>query len=57
MLLKLIGSSCSGKTTLAYAAAAWIGKIAVHDFDPPDDLLPVLEPHGIAFEISRALEA
>ncbi|WP_217553018.1 hypothetical protein [Streptomyces sp. GbtcB6] len=33
MLLKLTGSSCSGKTTLAYAAAARIGKIAVHDFD------------------------
>ncbi|MEH0576864.1 hypothetical protein QBA54_20750 [Streptomyces sp. B21-108] len=33
MLLKLTGASCSGKTTLAYAAAARIGKIAVHDFD------------------------
>ncbi|MGY4978296.1 hypothetical protein ACWCYL_14180 [Streptomyces sp. 900105755] len=33
MLLKLTGSSCSGKTTLAYAAAARIRKIAVHDFD------------------------
>ncbi|PNG20559.1 hypothetical protein [Streptomyces cahuitamycinicus] len=33
MLLKLTGSSCAGKTTLAYAAAARIGKIAVHDFD------------------------
>ncbi|NNN31006.1 hypothetical protein HLK59_11610 [Streptomyces sp. S3(2020)] len=33
MLLKLTGSSCSGKTTLAYVAAARMGKIAVHDFD------------------------
>ena len=33
MLLKLTGSSCSGKTTLAYTAAARIRKIAVHDFD------------------------
>lgn len=33
MLFKLTGSSCSGKTTLAYAAASRLGRIAVHDFD------------------------
>lgn len=33
MLLKLTGSSCSGKTTLAYAAADRLAQIAVHDFD------------------------
>ncbi|MFI5796297.1 hypothetical protein [Streptomyces sp. NPDC051677] len=33
MLFKLTGSSCSGKTTLAYAAADRLRKIAVHDFD------------------------
>ncbi|PCG85015.1 hypothetical protein CIB93_15985 [Streptomyces sp. WZ.A104] len=33
MLLKLTGSSCSGKTTLAYAAADRLRQIAVHDFD------------------------
>ncbi|MFD4143517.1 hypothetical protein [Streptomyces sp. NPDC058572] len=33
MLLKLTGSSCSGKTTLAYAAADRLRQVAVHDFD------------------------
>ncbi|MEU6017779.1 hypothetical protein ABZ826_28160 [Streptomyces sp. NPDC047515] len=33
MLFKLTGSSCSGKTTLAYAAASRIRQIVVHDFD------------------------
>lgn len=33
MLFKLTGSSCSGKTTLAYAAADRIRQIVVHDFD------------------------
>jgi hypothetical protein len=33
MLLKLTGSSCSGKTTLACAAADRLAQIAVHDFD------------------------
>ncbi|KIE28133.1 hypothetical protein LK08_04580 [Streptomyces sp. MUSC 125] len=33
MLFKLTGSSCSGKTTLAYAAAGRLRQIAVHDFD------------------------
>lgn len=33
MLLKLTGSSCSGKTTLAYAAADRLAQIAMHDFD------------------------
>lgn len=33
MLLKLTGSSCSGKTTLAYTAADRLARIAVHDFD------------------------
>jgi hypothetical protein len=33
MLFKLTGSSCSGKTTLAYAAADRLAQIAVHDFD------------------------
>ncbi|MDN0193874.1 hypothetical protein [Streptomyces sp. S.PNR 29] len=33
MLLKLTGSSCSGKTTLAYAAADRLRNIVVHDFD------------------------
>ena len=33
MLLKLTGSSCSGKTTLAFAVADRIPGIAVHDFD------------------------
>ncbi|WP_236243990.1 hypothetical protein [Streptomyces sp. CC210A] len=33
MFFKLTGSSCSGKTTLAYAAAGRLRQIAVHDFD------------------------
>ncbi|MBX9399594.1 ATP-binding protein [Streptomyces sp. TRM72054] len=33
MLFKLTGSSCSGKTTLAIAAAGRLGKMAVHDTD------------------------
>ncbi|MGW1053478.1 hypothetical protein [Streptomyces sp. NPDC002521] len=33
MLFMLTGSSCSGKTTLAYATAGRLGKIAVHDSD------------------------
>lgn len=33
MLFKLTGSSCSGKTTLAYATASRLQQIAVHDFD------------------------
>ncbi|TQE22543.1 hypothetical protein Sipo8835_35705 [Streptomyces ipomoeae] len=33
MLFKLTGSSCSGKTTLAFAVAGRIGKVAVHDTD------------------------
>lgn len=33
MLLKLTGSSCSGKTTLALAVADRLRGIAVHDFD------------------------
>src|SRR2546426_204768 len=33
MLFKLTGSSCSGKTTLAYATAGRVRLIAVHDFD------------------------
>jgi hypothetical protein len=32
-LFKLTGSSCSGKTTLAYAAASQLRQIVVHDFD------------------------
>lgn len=35
MLFKLTGSSCSGKTTLAYAVADRLRKIAVQDFDEP----------------------
>ncbi|WP_187645635.1 hypothetical protein [Streptomyces sp. TRM49041] len=33
MLIKLTGSSCSGKTTLAYAVADRLRQLAVHDFD------------------------
>ncbi len=33
MLLKLTGSSCSGKTTLALAVAGRLEHAAVHDFD------------------------
>lgn len=33
MLLKLTGSSCSGKTTLAFAVADRLRGVAVHDFD------------------------
>ncbi|UIX34530.1 AAA family ATPase [Streptomyces sp. GQFP] len=33
MLFKLTGSSCSGKTTLAYATASRLPHIVVHDFD------------------------
>lgn len=33
VFFKLTGSSCSGKTTLAYAAADRLGKVAVHDVD------------------------
>ncbi len=33
MLFKLTGSSCSGKTTLAYAVANRLRQLAVHDFD------------------------
>ncbi|MFJ2626892.1 hypothetical protein ACIO6T_26570 [Streptomyces sp. NPDC087532] len=33
MLFKLTGSSCSGKTTLAYAAAGRLRQTVVHDFD------------------------
>jgi hypothetical protein len=33
MLLKLTGSSCSGKSTLAFSLADRIQRVAVHDFD------------------------
>ncbi|MGC1214886.1 MAG: hypothetical protein WA890_26955 [Micromonospora sp.] len=33
MLLKLTGSSCSGKSTLAFAVADRLRRVAVHDFD------------------------
>jgi hypothetical protein len=33
VLLELTGSSCSGKTTLAYAVGERLGRLAVHDFD------------------------
>lgn len=33
MLLKLTGSSCSGKTTLAFSVANRLQRVAVHDFD------------------------
>lgn len=33
MLLKLTGSSCSGKSTLAFSAADRLRQVAVHDFD------------------------
>ncbi|MFI7136027.1 hypothetical protein ACIBQ1_61015 [Nonomuraea sp. NPDC050153] len=33
MLLKLTGSSCSGKTTLAFSLADRLRRVAVHDFD------------------------
>ncbi|WP_020659246.1 hypothetical protein [Amycolatopsis benzoatilytica] len=33
MLLKLTGSSCSGKSTLAFAVADRLQRVAVHDFD------------------------
>ncbi|WP_328506472.1 hypothetical protein [Streptomyces sp. NBC_00391] len=33
MLFKLTGSSCSGKTTLAYGTASKLQQIVVHDFD------------------------
>ncbi|WP_439659726.1 hypothetical protein ACSHWB_46405 [Lentzea sp. HUAS TT2] len=33
MLLKLTGSSCSGKTTLAFSAGERLSRLAVHDFD------------------------
>ncbi|RDI16757.1 hypothetical protein [Lentzea flaviverrucosa] len=33
MLLKLTGSSCSGKTTLARSVGDRLGRLAVHDFD------------------------
>lgn len=33
MLLKLTGSSCSGKTTLAYSVGERLGRLAEHDFD------------------------
>ncbi|MGW0712224.1 hypothetical protein ACWD4G_40830 [Streptomyces sp. NPDC002643] len=36
MLFKLTGSSCSGKTTLAYAAVDRLRQIVVHDFDELD---------------------
>ena len=35
MLLKLTGSSCSVKTTLAHAAGERPARLAVHDFDEP----------------------
>jgi hypothetical protein len=33
MLLKLTGSSCSGKSTLAFTVAGRLRQVAVHDFD------------------------
>jgi hypothetical protein len=33
MLLKLTGSSCSGKSTLAFSVGDRLRQIAVHDFD------------------------
>lgn len=33
MLLKLTGSSCSGKSTLAFSVADRLRRVAVHDFD------------------------
>lgn len=33
MLLKLTGSSCSGKSTLAFTVADRLAQVAVHDFD------------------------
>jgi hypothetical protein len=52
MLLYLTGSSCSGKTTLAFAAARRIPALAVHDVDEPG------APHNAPSEhwIRRALE-
>jgi hypothetical protein len=33
MLLKLTGSSCAGKSTLAFSVASRLQRVAVHDFD------------------------
>jgi hypothetical protein len=52
MLLYLTGSSCSGKTTLAFAAARRVPGLAVHDVDEADAPRSAPSEHWI----QRALE-
>ncbi|MDH6547334.1 hypothetical protein [Streptomyces sp. SAI-041] len=59
MLLKLTGSSCSGKSTLALAAAGRFSGIAVHDFDEigvPDRPGPHWRHRATEWWVRRALE-
>jgi uridine kinase len=59
MLFKLTGSSCSGKTTLAYATASRLRHIVVHDFDElgvPAGADPHWRHHMTEMWVRRALE-
>lgn len=59
MLLTLTGSSCSGKSTLAFAVAARLDRVAVHDSDEsgvPRDPSPHWRNHNTEAWIRRALD-
>ena len=59
MLFMLTGSSCSGKTTLAYSTAGRLGKIAVHDSDElgvPEDADRHWRQRMIEMWVRRALD-
>ncbi|MFD5828514.1 hypothetical protein [Lentzea sp. NPDC060358] len=59
MLLKLTGSSCSGKSTLAFAVAERLRGVVVHDFDEvgvPRDPDPHWRHRTTELWVRRALE-
>jgi hypothetical protein len=59
MLLVLTGSSCAGKSTLAFAQAGRIDRLAIHDSDEsgvPSDPPPHWRNHNTEEWIRRALE-
>jgi hypothetical protein len=59
MLLKLTGSSCSGKSSLAFSIADRLSGVAVHDFDEvgvPERFPPYWRSHMTEFWVCRALE-
>ncbi|GLW04792.1 hypothetical protein Slala05_84220 [Streptomyces lavendulae subsp. lavendulae] len=59
VLLKLTGSSCSGKTTIALSVGERLGGIVVHDFDElgvPDDADRIWRNRTTEMWLCRALE-